>query len=326
MEAWGGCVMIQRNQPPSPMIQVDVCVCTYRRPYLAETLRSLAALELPTDVEARIIVSDNDVAPSAQELAASIAPSLPFELIYIHCPASNISLARNACLDAAGGDFLAFVDDDSTVTPRWLAALIKTAGITGADAVLGPVQSVYAATAPGWMRRGDFHSTNPVWVDGQIRTGYSGNVLLRRASPHVEGRRFNLSLGKTGGEDTEYFSQLHAAGGKIAYAEDATVFEPVTEDRAQLQWLAKRRFRSGQTHGRLLVNQQAGRRPVQIGLAAAKAAYCFAGAGALVAVPHKRNRQVLRGIMHVGAISGLLGVREIRLYGDEPAGGRPHAA
>ena len=67
-------------------------------------------------------------------------------------------------------------------------------------------------------------------------------------------------------------------------------------------------------------------RPAQIGLAAAKAAYCFAGAAALIATPHKRNRQMLRGIMHVGAISGLLGVREIRLYGDEPAGGRPHAA
>ncbi|MFE0017075.1 glycosyltransferase [Mesorhizobium sp. NPDC059054] len=318
--------MTQRNQSPSPMTQIDVCVCTYRRPYLAETLRSLAALELPANIKARIVVADNDAAPSARELVASLAPSLPFELTYIHCPSSNISLARNACLDAASGDFLAFVDDDSTVTAKWLAALIETAEATGADAVLGPVQSLYAPTAPGWMRRGDFHSTSPVWVDGQIRTGYSGNVLLRRASPHVDGRRFNLALGKTGGEDTEYFSQLHADGGQIACAPDAIVLEPVTENRARLQWLAKRRFRSGQTHGRLLTNRQAGRRSVQIGLAAAKAAYCFAGAAALVAVPHKRNRQALRGIMHVGAISGLLGIREIRLYGDETAGGRAHAA
>ncbi|CAM5420078.1 hypothetical protein MAUB1S_07126 [Mycolicibacterium aubagnense] len=318
---------MSRHDPShSADIQVDVCVCTYRRPYLVETLRSLGMLELPGNVRPRIIVADNDGEASAQNLAASIAPSLPFELAYIHCPASNISLARNACLDAAEGDFLAFVDDDSTATADWLTALIETAERTGADAVLGPVRSIYAATAPGWMRRGDFHSTNPVWVDGQIRTGYSGNVLLRRASPHVEGRRFNLSLGRTGGEDTEYFSQLHADGGRIAYAEDALVLEPVPEERARLQWLVKRRFRSGQTHGRLLASQQTGRRPLQIGLAAAKAAYCFAGVGALFAVPHRRNRQALRGIMHVGAISGLLGVREIRLYGDEPAGEHTHAA
>ncbi len=318
--------MTQNSLPPSPKIQVDVCVCTYRRPYLAETLRSLSALERPSNVQARIIVADNDTAPSAQELTASLAPILPFELTYIHCPASNISLARNACLDAADGDFVAFVDDDSTVTAGWMAALMQIAETTGADAVLGPVRSIYAATAPGWMRRGDFHSTNPVWVDGQIRTGYSGNVLLRRASPHVEGRRFNLSLGRTGGEDTEYFSQLHADGGRIAYAEDALVLEPVPEERARLQWLVKRRFRSGQTHGRLLDSQPTGRRPLQIGLAAAKAAYCFASVGAFVAVEHRRNRQALRGIMHVGAISGLLGVREISLYGDQPARGRTHAA
>lgn len=318
--------MTPRDHPSSPAIRVDVCVCTYRRPYLAETLRSLAALKLPANAAARIIVSDNDATPTAQELTSSLAASLPFEVTYIHCPASNISLARNACLEAASGDFLAFVDDDSVVTPQWLAALIGTAETTGADAVLGPVQSVYAPTAPSWMRRGDFHSTNPVWVDGQIRTGYSGNVLLRRTSPHVDGRRFNLALGKTGGEDTEYFSQLHADGGQIAFASDATVLEPVTESRAQFQWLAKRRFRSGQTHGRLLASQLPGRRPAQIGLAAAKATYCFAGAAALLAIPHKRNRQMLRGIMHVGAVSGLLGVREIRLYGDEPAGGHTHAA
>ena len=305
---------------------VDLCVCTYRRPYLEETLRSLAMLDMPAGVAARIVVADNDITDSARQLVQLLAPSLPFEVQYIHCPAANISLARNTCLDAARGDFLAFVDDDSTVTPPWLTALVATAEATGADAVLGPVEAVYADAAPGWMRRGDFHSTRPVWVDGQIRTGYSGNVLLRRASAHVAGRRFNLALGKTGGEDTEYFSQLHEAGGHIAYAAEAVVLEPVMPERARLQWLAKRRFRSGQTHGRLLAAQHRGRALKQVGMAAAKAAYCFASAAALLAVPHRRNREALRGLMHVGAISGLLGVREIRLYGDSQAGGRPHAA
>ncbi|TJW82651.1 MAG: glycosyltransferase family 2 protein, partial [Mesorhizobium sp.] len=31
--------------------------------------------------------------------------------------------------------------------------------------------------------------------------------------------------------------------------------------------------------------------------------------------PVRRNRSVLRGIMHVGVVSGLVGVREIRQYG-----------
>jgi len=311
-------------RPEGSPASVDICICTYRRLYLEQTLRSLVALDLPDGLEARVIVADNDVQPSARELVRAVSLALPFELRYIHCPASNISLARNACLDAADGDFLAFVDDDSTVSPGWLAELVETAEITGADAVLGPVRAVYSSSAPGWMRRGDFHSTEPVWVDGKIRTGYSGNVLLRRASPHVESRRFNLALGRTGGEDTEYFSQLHRAGGRIAYARDAIVYEPVTATRERFSWLAKRRFRSGQTHGRLLAQRHA--QLPQACLAATKAVFSFSAVLAFAAIPHRRNRQALRGLMHVGVVSGLLGLREIHLYGDEPAKERTHAA
>ncbi|ODT19756.1 MAG: glycosyl transferase family A [Mesorhizobium sp. SCN 65-12] len=304
--------------------RVDICVCTYRRPYLEETLRSLAALELPAWLTARVVVADNDTQPSARALVETVSAALPFEVRYVHCPASNISLARNACLDAAQGDFLAFIDDDSTVAPHWLAALVEAALSTGADVVLGPVKAVYAEAAPGWMRRGDFHSTEPVHVEGEIRTGYSGNVLLDRSSPRVKGLRFDLSLGRSGGEDTQYFSQLHGSGGRIAYAAEAVAFEPVTRDRARFSWLAKRRFRSGQTHGRLLAAQHA--LLPQACLASAKASLCFAMALGFVALPGRRNRQFLRGLMHVGVVSGLLGLREIHLYGDKATKGRTHAA
>jgi succinoglycan biosynthesis protein ExoM len=313
-----------RPASPDGTISISVCVCTYRRAYLEQTLRSLAALELPHGLEMCVIVVDNDIWPSARRLVETMATALPCAVRYIHCPASNISLARNACLEAATGDFLAFIDDDSTASPTWLAELVETATATGADAVLGPVHSVYAPSAPKWMRRGDFHSTRPVWTEGEIRTGYSGNVLLDRASPHVRARRFNLALGRSGGEDTEYFSHLHQSGGRIAYAPDAIAHEPVTENRQQFSWLAKRRFRSGQTHGRLLAAKHA--LLPQACLAAAKAVLSFGAALVFAPVAHLRNRQALRGVMHVGVVSGLFGVREIRLYGDEAAERHTHAA
>jgi succinoglycan biosynthesis protein ExoM len=271
-----------------------------------------------------VIVADNDIWPSARRLVETMAAALPCEVRYIHCPASNISLARNACLEAATGDFLAFIDDDSTVSPQWLAKLVDHARATNADAVLGPVHAVYARSAPEWMRHGDFHSTLPVWTSGEIRTGYSGNVLLDRASPHVRARRFNLALGRSGGEDTEYFSHLHQQGGRIAYAPDAAAFEPVTKNRQKFSWLAKRRFRSGQTHGRLLATRHAAL--PQAGLAGAKAAWSFGAALALAPVARLRNRQVLRGVMHAGVVSGLFGVREIHLYGDDTVERQTHAA
>ncbi|KRB61953.1 glycosyl transferase family A [Rhizobium sp. Root708] len=300
--------------------RIDIGVCTYRRASLDEALLSLAVLSVPENVDLRIIVADNDKVPSARERVEALRATIPHEIAYVHCPASNISIARNACLEAATGDFLAFIDDDEDASEEWISELLAAAVATKADAVLGPVRSVYSSTAPDWMRHGDFHSTLPVWVGGEIRTGYTCNVLLRLGSPHVAGRRFNLALGRTGGEDTEFFAEMHAEGGAIAYAEKAYVYEPVTENRADLVWLAKRRFRFGQTHGRLLLEKSTGvKRLRQIGLATAKAAFCYVAALGCVVVPVPRYRYGLRGVMHSGVVSGLLGIREIRQYGTAEA-------
>ena len=306
--------MTQARRRP---IKIDIAVCTYRRPELDQTLLSLAVLSIPTGAVVRIIVADNDVTPSARDRVDAMRSAVPFEIVYVHCPASNISIARNACLDHASGDFLAFIDDDETASEDWLSELLIMADTTGADAVLGPVQAVYGNIAPGWMRRGDFHSTLPVWVAGEILTGYTCNVLLRRGAPSLAGRRFNIALGRSGGEDTEFFAHMHKAGGRIAYAADALVYEPVPEGRATVSWLSKRRYRMGQTHGRMLLETAGGLgRWRAIALAASKSAYCFVTAALLFASPIKRHRYGLRGIMHAGVVSGLFGVREIEQYGN----------
>lgn len=297
-------------------IRIDIGVCTYRRPELEQTLTSLARMAAPGHTEIRIIVADNDTAPSAKGRVDAMRASVPHEIVYVHCPASNISIARNACLDNARGDFLAFIDDDETASEDWIVRLIETAQTTSADAVLGPVKAIYGADAPGWMRRGDFHSTFPVWVGGRIITGYTCNVLLRLAAPSLAGRRFNLSLGRSGGEDTEFFTHMNRMGGKIAYAPAAWVQEPVPAKRAAFSWLAKRKFRFGQTHGHL-IDTGAGLagKLRQLALAAAKCGYCALVSAIWFFSPVRRNRYALRAAMHAGVVVGLLGMREIEQYG-----------
>ncbi|TGQ65575.1 MAG: glycosyltransferase family 2 protein [Mesorhizobium sp.] len=301
---------------PGKIRRIDIGVCTFRRPELADTLRSLAAMEMPEGFDIGVIVADNDDTPSAQALVTALSQELTLPIRYRHAPARNISIARNACLDASEADFLAFIDDDETASPRWLAELAATAETSGATAVLGPVRALYRPDAPAWMRSGDFHSTLPVWVRGEIHTGYTCNVLLAMGSDSLRGRRFSLARGQTGGEDTEFFDQMYKSGGRIAFAGEAWVDEVVPRARAAFDWLGRRRFRVGQTHGHLLGQNTAGVGLVkQVGLATAKALYCFAAALPVVVSPVRRNRSVLRGIMHVGVVSGLVGVREIRLYG-----------
>ena len=299
----------------STAIRVDVGVCTFRRPAVAETLASLGRQVLPPEVSLRVIVADNDEQPSAEAVVREAARAHGLEVAYVHAPARNISLARNACLEAATGDFLAFIDDDETATPGWLAGLLAEAQRGEWDAVLGPVKAVYAEDAPGWIAAGDFHSTAPVEVDGRILKGYAGNVLIRRQTIERLALRFDLARGRQGGEDDDFFYRLTDAGGTIGYAPEALAFEPVPPGRASLAWLLKRSFRTGQTHGARLESRHRGpARALQAGLAGAKTGVCMAGAAAAALSPAGRTRWLVRGSLHAGVVARLAGLKELQLY------------
>jgi len=302
-------------------VDIDICVCTFRRPHLADTLLSIMNLTRPPDWNIRVIVADNDDTPSARGLVEKIVHDTGLPVTYIHAPARNISIARNACLDAAAAPYIAFVDDDELVTPGWLAAMLSTMENTGADIILGPVHAIYGADCPAWIRAGDFHSTLPVLSDGKIATGCStGNVLLRRLSPAVLPQRFREEFGKSGGEDTLYFTAIYRAGGRIVLAPDALVTEVVPKNRATFTWLLKRRFRSGQTHGVTLLESNADGLPGRVRnilLALAKAAFCFAAALLNVFSPVRVRFWILRGALHAGVVSRLFGKREIEQYGQK---------
>ncbi|MGR9172681.1 glycosyltransferase family 2 protein [Hyphomicrobiales bacterium] len=300
-----------------PETAITICICTFRRPQIAATLASLKKLQLEPNWNVRVVVVDNDFEPTARGIVAKAAEQLSFPVTYLHAPANNISIARNACLEAATGDYMAFIDDDETVTSRWLTELVAVAQKSGAQAVLGPVRALYDAGMPEWMIQGDFHSTFPVFVKGEIVTGYTCNVLMDRRSDKISDLRFDLSRGKSGGEDTDFFARLHRRGGRISYAENAWIEEVVPQSRASLKWLSSRRFRSGQTHGRIVSrdNPQLMARLSVLMMAAAKAAYCFGTTAFGLVSPVQWRRNYLRGMLHLGAISALIGAREIEQYG-----------
>lgn len=305
-------------RPADPTVDtatVDICICTFRRPAIVETLRSVAAQQGVDARSVRVIVADNDETASACDLVLREAEALGLDVHYVHAPSRNISLARNACLNAAQADWIAFLDDDETAAPRWLSALLGEAVRGGWDAVLGPVEAVYPPGAPAWMREGRFHSTAPVWVDGEIRTGYSGNVLIRRELVESARLRFDLQFGRTGGEDVDFFYRFRDAGGRIGFASAAGASEPVPQTRARLPWLLQRSYRAGQTHATRLARGKAihGRLALTPP-ALAKAVACLAMAGLKIASPLQRNRWLVRGALHLGVLMRLVGRREIQLY------------
>ena len=295
-------------------VQVDVGVCTFQRVSVADTLASLGAQRLPPGIRLRVIVADNEPLPAAEARVRTAAAIHRLNLSYVHAPAQNISLARNAVLDALEGDFLAFIDDDQIAAPDWIASLVAAAQAQGCAAVLGPVTAVYPAETPPWIAAGDFHSFRPVRIGGRIVKGYSCNVLIRTDIIRRAALRFDPSLGRMGGEDDDFFYRLTDAGGVIGETEAARVFEPVPASRATLPWLLRRAFRSGQSHGRRQLRRALPGRLAQLALAGAKSLVCLAGAAVMALFPVRRRRWLVRGALHAGAVARLAGFKELQLY------------
>lgn len=293
------------------MRTIDILICTFRRPEVTQTLTSLANLKVPSDTTLRVVVADNDESPSAAARVQSAA--LPFPIHYVHAPACNISIARNACLDAADGHWVAFLDDDETADPDWLAHLLATAEQTGCDGVFGPSIAIYEPDVPGWMRRQDHHSNIPVRRGGVVETGHTCNALLRWRDADWRDERFDIARGRSGGEDTEFFSRLYRMGARFEISDSAIVREPVAPDRLSFRWLRRRKYRMGQSYA-----SAASTRParIRLGLSAlGKAAFCILVAGVNLPSEDRRNFWALRAALHVGVVSGCLSLHQAELYG-----------
>jgi succinoglycan biosynthesis protein ExoM len=289
---------------------VDVLLCTFRRDSVRDTLCSLAGQVLPAGWSMRVIVADNDVTPSARDRVLAAADGLT--LRYLHAPARNISIARNACLEASTAPLLAFLDDDEVAPPGWLAALIQALERGDAAIVLGPVTARYGGDLPAWVATADLHSTRPaIRADGTIDTGYSCNVLFRRDI--LGDVRFDPARGRTGGEDDAFFAELHHRGHRIGYAPDAVLEEQVPPSRARLSWLLRRSFRNGQTYG--AIRLAAGDRRAALAIrASVKALACGASAAAGAWSAPRWRRALVRGALHAGAVARVFGRRDLELY------------
>lgn len=295
---------------------LDILICTFRRPEIRDTLRSLDAMELPDGTDLRIVVADNDAHPTAREVVETTAKDMRIPVRYRHAPVANISVARNAGLDEASArqaGWVAFLDDDETADRDWLTQILGCADATGADAVFGPSLARYAPDAPDWIKGRDYHSNRPERRGGVVQTGHTCNALLRWHGAPWQAERFDLSRGKAGGEDTEFFFRLHHAGARFEICETAIMRESVAPGRMTFGWIFRRKFRSGQSYA--AVSRGAAAR---IGLALSalgKALVCGGAALVFAWSRDRRNFWILRGALHAGVIAGCLSLRQPEIYG-----------
>lgn len=289
---------------------VSICICTFKRASLFESLASLNHLRGLDDYEIDVVVADNDDHDIIRQDVSSFAKNFRFPIKYVHAPARNISIARNAALAHASGDWAAFIDDDEIADPNWLSMLL--ANRLGAIVVVGQCIATYSKDMPGWLSRCDFHSNRIVH---DPINAYTSNVLLNLEFLRKMEISFRHELGQTGGEDTIFFREIDRAGGAIIYCPDSVVYEPVAPERANMKWVRRRKYRAGQTHGLLCREFAPSAYRWLFVTAGSKAVASFLLAFASMPWPHQSRIWQARSFLHLGALSYRIKPNILNEYG-----------
>ncbi len=223
-----------------------MCMCTYKRAHLEKTLSSIYNLKLGSDLELEVIVVDNDAALSGKPFCQPYLDKFPGRFKYISETRKNISAARNAGLNEAKGDWVAFIDDDEVADEDWLVELLKCASTYQAHAVFGQVITIYPSSTPHWIIKGKLFDEIQKNTGTKVSSGASNCTLLNRNFIEKHQIRFNLDYGTTGGEDAEFFNRVHSKGGILVTCKEAIVREEVEENRLNGTYLKKKATRIGQ--------------------------------------------------------------------------------
>lgn len=226
---------------------LDVCICTYRRPWgLQRLLLALTAQETRGRFTFSVVVADNDDTHVARHIVATFKESAPFAVAYVREPHRNIALARNAALTGAHGDAVVFIDDDETPARDWLDQLVLAWRAHGVAGVLGPVRPQFDIAPPAWVIKGGFY-TRPEPPSGTVLTSRqcrTGNALIDRRLFADGVPAFREEFG-TGGEDQDFFARMIAAGHRFVWCNEAVVHEHIPPARWQRRFLLRRALLRG---------------------------------------------------------------------------------
>ena len=297
-------------------LKISICLCTFRRPSVTATLESLAGQELPPHVELEIVVVDSDPAGSARLRIEQARAQLPIAIHYVRAERPGIAEARNKAVRHAGGDWLAFIDDDEVAANNWIATLLDCAERHAAQVVFGAVVTHYPENCPEWIKSADLFGKRLPPTGTRVEHGPTCNALVARAAIAGETGLFDEAYGTTGGEDTEFFYRLSRKGVSMVACQEAIVSETVEAHRLNSKFLLRKAIRVGETYFRIFF---ADAPPVvrAVLLARAGLQWLAASAIALLVLPLSRGTSMhyqIKAAANLGKLRAAAGHAAIELY------------
>jgi len=262
-------------------LHLTVAVCTRgRTAMLARTLDSLRA-QIPS-VEEILVVDNAPPDEATRELIVERFPGVG----YVREPVQGLDFARNRALASAGGDVVAFLDDDAVAAEDWAAALLAAFTSDPAVAVCtGRVEALGVGTegertfeANGGFSRGlgrirlpadagrPLHGRPAPLIAWAVSVGSGCSYAVRREVALALGgfdEALDLGVVLPGGGDHDLLWRALEAGYSVVYEPAAVARHEhrpsaagahdqiVGHQRALLAFLAKHLVAGGRARGRI---------------------------------------------------------------------------
>ena len=229
-------------------VRVTVAIPTYKRPVTLDRLivivrQQAIDLDEVTGGSTKILVADNDPHGSARSVVENYSG-----IHYLSVLEPGIAAVRSACLVAATGDVLQFIDDDEEPEPNWLSTMVGCWVELGRPTALaGSVVAKFYTPPSEWVAAGRFFERSRPPTGTLLAAAPAGNLLLHLQEVRRLGVVFDESLGLRGGEDTLFTKQLIAAGGQIRFCRDGVIHDLVPDDRNNREWVLRRARHHGNT-------------------------------------------------------------------------------
>lgn len=238
-------------------MKISAIICTLNRHEILESAcLSLHDQSLNKDFY-EIVVVDNGSTDNTKETVERLRFLIP-NLHYLCEPKMGLSNARNRGMVEAGGEIVAFLDDDAVADRKWLEELYsvyqKDKSVAAAG---GKIHLIWKNGKPSWVNSSiegyfgkyDLGEAEKILIYPEYPFG--SNMSIRRQIALNSGG-FRSALGRKGNnliaaEETDLFCRLSRIGGKVVYEPRAVVHHHVLAERISKLWGLRRAFDHGRS-------------------------------------------------------------------------------